>query len=296
MCGRLLVAPWDKKARQSYQCTEFSADLHSVFGIDTHNDVVNIHPLKFCYRYKQVMDRSILAQCQHSHYTVSTIPYEWKKHTAEECQVCDITYMSKQVNTCVPIFIFIQICNPRSPQAIHVNLTPTTGRPAKNSPHKIISEIRKIAPPRLYSLYHQTLLNMKNPAIIEQLQCPICLNILCQPLELSCRALVCTYCLVHWFMLFNCSEVKCPCCFMQSPIQPQQQQLKPAPPLDQTLLKDIMVKCERCKRDVKAGDFDTHECSTLPTKVEVKMASRVLKRLASTSPEQTLLCTGGKVS
>ena len=62
---------------------------------------------------------------------------------------------------------------------------------------------------------------------------------------------------------------------MQSPIQPQQ--LKPAPPLVQTLLKDIMVKCERCKRDVKAGDYDTHECSTLPTKVEVKMASRVLK-------------------
>ena len=33
VCGRLLVAPRDKKARQSYQCTEFSADLHSVFGI-----------------------------------------------------------------------------------------------------------------------------------------------------------------------------------------------------------------------------------------------------------------------
>eukprot|EP00731_Ephydatia_muelleri_P011647 Em0006g541a len=73
---------------------------------------------------------------------------------------------------------------------------------------------------------------------------------------------------------------------MVSPIQPQQ--LKPAPPLIQTSLKDIMVKCVRCKRDVRAGDYDTHECSTLPTKVEVKMASRVLKRLASTSPEQTL--------
>ena len=71
---------------------------------------------------------------------------------------------------------------------------------------------------------------------------------------------------------------------MESPIQPQQ--LKPAPPLIQTLLKDIMVKCVRCKRDVRAGDYDTHECSTLPTKVEVKMASRVLKRQASTGPEQ----------
>eukprot|EP00731_Ephydatia_muelleri_P021084 Em0013g811a len=91
--------------------------------------------------------------------------------------------------------------------------------------------------------------------------------------------------------LIKC-EVKCPCCFMQSPIQPQQ--LKPAPPLVQTLLKDIMVKYERCKRNVKAGDF--YECSTLPTKVEVKMVSRVLKRLASTSPEQILLCTGGNAA
>ena len=103
--------------------------------------------------------------------------------------------------------------------------------------------------------------------------------------SISCRALVCTNCLVHCFLLFNCSEVKCPCCFMESPIQPQQ--LKPAPPLIQTLLKDIMVNCVRCKRDVKAGDYDTHECSTPPTEVEVKMASRVLKRLASTSPEHT---------
>ena len=62
--------------------------------------------------------------------------------------------------------------------------------------------------------------------------------------------------------------------------------LKPAPPLIQTLLKDIMVKCVRCKRDVRAGDYDTHECSSPPTKVEVKMASRILKRLVSTSPEQ----------
>ena len=81
MCGRLLVAPRDKKSKWSYQCTEFAADLRSVFGIDTHNDAVNIHPLKFCY---QVFDQSILAQCHNSHYTT---PYEWKKHTAEECKV-----------------------------------------------------------------------------------------------------------------------------------------------------------------------------------------------------------------
>ena len=38
---------------------------------------------------------------------------------------------------------------------------------------------------------------------------------------------------------------------------------------------------------------DMHECSTLPERVEVKMASRVLKRLASTRPKQILLSIGG---
>ena len=38
VCCRLLVAPRDKKSRRSFQCTEFAADLHSVFDIETHND------------------------------------------------------------------------------------------------------------------------------------------------------------------------------------------------------------------------------------------------------------------
>ena len=44
-----------------------------------------------------------------------------------------------------------------------------------------------------------------------------------------------------------------------------------APSLILTLLKDMVVICGRCKRDVRAGDYDTHECNTLPTKAEVKM-------------------------
>ena len=89
MCGRLLVAPRDKKSRRSYQCTEFSADLHSVFGIDTHNDAVNIHPLKFCYRCKQVMDGSILAQCQHSvQFLMSEETHCWRNSRFDRLPAC----------------------------------------------------------------------------------------------------------------------------------------------------------------------------------------------------------------
>ena len=67
-------------------------------------------------------------------------------------------------------------------------------------------------------------------------------------------------------------------------------ELKSASQLITTLLKDVMVHCIACKRDVKAEDYHTHECSTSPTKGEVKMASQVLCRLADTSPAlQSLL-------
>eukprot|EP00731_Ephydatia_muelleri_P019394 Em0012g219a len=66
-----------------------------------------------------------------------------------------------------------------------------------------------------------------NPAILEQLLCPIYLRILHQPLELPCRALVCTACMVEWFKVFK---------------------LKAATLLIQALL------CQTCRKDIKACD------------------------------------------
>ena len=72
------------------------------------------------------------------------------------------------------------------------------------------------------------------------------------------------------------------------------QRVKPASQLITTLLKDLMVHCIAFKRDVKAEDYHTHDCSTSPTKGEVKMASQVLCRLADTSPEKYItISTGG---
>ena len=75
--------------------------------------------------------------------------------------------------------------------------------------HAIIAWIKGIASPH-YSPPDVPLATINNPAILDQLQCPVCLMILCQPLELSCRALVCTTCTVEWFIEFKCIEVKCP--------------------------------------------------------------------------------------
>ncbi|KAL5494103.1 hypothetical protein EMCRGX_G015376 [Ephydatia muelleri] len=132
----------------------------------------------------------------------------------------------------------------------------------------------------------QRLSTLNNSAILGQLQCLICLELLCQPLELPCRALVCTTCMVRWFEVFSCSNVKCPCCFVDAPLLPSA--LKPAPPIIMVLLQDIHVECSSCKKNIRIGDYNIHDCDAKPTKDKVKMASQVLSKLAATSPDKTI--------
>eukprot|EP00731_Ephydatia_muelleri_P009881 Em0005g467a len=118
------------------------------------------------------------------------------------------------------------------------------------------------------------------------------LKILHQPLELPCRALVCTACLVEWFKVFNCSGVKCLCCFHDTPITAPQ--LKAAPLLIQTLLRDIVLQCQTCRKDIKACEYGTHQCNGESTKADLQTAFRVLRRLASRTPSQPItIPTGG---
>ena len=63
--GRLLVVPI------KLVIPMHAADLHSVFGIHTHNDAVNIHPCTLILLSMQTSNglKHSIAQCQHSHYT-----------------------------------------------------------------------------------------------------------------------------------------------------------------------------------------------------------------------------------
>ncbi|KAL5516722.1 hypothetical protein EMCRGX_G002128 [Ephydatia muelleri] len=134
------------------------------------------------------------------------------------------------------------------------------GRSKANS---IIGYINGIAPPNC--LPDAPLASQLN-TVMEQLLCSVCLDVLCQPLELPCRALVCTMCTVQLFRTFNCNDVKCPCCYSETPVIPSE--LKPAPPLVQALLSNVMVHCITCTRDMRA------------------YGSQVLTRLADTSPDK----------
>ncbi|KAL5493981.1 hypothetical protein EMCRGX_G015242 [Ephydatia muelleri] len=148
-----------------------------------------------------------------------------------------------------------------------------TVRQAGISPNTLIAHLQKIAsPPAFLHEPSPPLASVKDLSILEELKCSICANVLSQPLELMCSALVCTTCLTE--SIAASGAVSCPCCSNDDPLLPT------------------------CQTSIK---WDTpaairwHECVPSLTSEEEKQAAELLKRAISTSPDKGVvqLATGG---
>ena len=65
--------------------------------------------------------------------------------------------------------------------------------------NKLIAHLLKIAPPPVFSNEtYPPLASQNNVTVLNELKCIVCSNILSRPLELPCRKLVCTRCVVKW--------------------------------------------------------------------------------------------------
>ena len=159
----------------------------------------------------------------------------------------------------------------------------------------LIVFIKSTAPPSLYlpDCTAPAPSDDNNPSILEELKCSICWNLVCQPMELPCRALVCAQCFIDWLTASAC--VQCPCCTSDEALVPAA--VKPASALVLMLLREVMVHCANCNRDVKAHLYSSHQCVPSPTRDELQTAASILKRAISSSPKQSLvtLPTGGTV-
>ena len=63
-------------------------------------------------------------------------------------------------------------------------------------------------------------------------------------------------------------NVNCPCCSEDCPLVPSH--IKPAYTVILLLLSDILVHCAGCNRDIKAGEYEGHECVPSLTPEEEK--------------------------
>ena len=158
----------------------------------------------------------------------------------------------------------------------------------------LIAHLEKIAPPRvLLPEPSPPLASMNNQLMLEELKCALCSNILSQPLELQCGALVCIKWLQDWIAATG--AVNCPCCSEDGPLVSSD--VRQAPGVILLLLSDVLVYCTDCCRDIKAGDYEGHDCVPSLTPEKEKQAEGLLKRAISTSTDKGIiqLPTGGTV-
>eukprot|EP00731_Ephydatia_muelleri_P014464 Em0008g184a len=131
---------------------------------------------------------------------------------------------------------------------------------------------------------------MNSSSVLSQLKCQLCSNLLTQPLELPCSALVCTKCIAEWVAATGAEN--CPCSD-DGPLLSSR--IRPASNLILLLLADILAHCISCSRDVKADAYEAHKCTPSLTPNEEREAVVLLKKAISTSTEKGIihLATGG---
>eukprot|EP00731_Ephydatia_muelleri_P003032 Em0001g3032a len=102
--------------------------------------------------------------------------------------------------------------------------------------------------------------------------------------------LVCAKCIAD--SIATSASTQCPCCEDAMNFVPGS--VQPAPDLTQRLLCDVMVSCDTCNRDVRAGDYDSHECHRLGV-IEEQCASKVIRRILSENTKDNIIQikTGG---
>ena len=153
-------------------------------------------------------------------------------------------------------------------------------------PNAIIKYIQGIAPATVTDLgCPKPPLATDNLSCLSKLECPLCCEILSQPIELPCSVLACAECIIAWLKISG--TVLCPCCYSDIPMAPAS--LRPASDLIISLLHDILVHCTSCGRDMRAGAYVGHQCTRSPTRSEVNMAANVLRHVISNSPLMSVL-------
>eukprot|EP00731_Ephydatia_muelleri_P021472 Em0014g63a len=161
----------------------------------------------------------------------------------------------------------------------------------RQAPNTLIAHLQKIAsPPALLHEPSPSLASMNNKLIVEKLKCAVCSNVLSEPLELTCSALVCTTCLTE--CIAASGAVNCPCCSDDDPSHVR--------PVSNGIFLCCYqmfgdIDCAGCNRDIRSGDYGGHECVPSLTPEEEKEAAGLLKRTISTSPDKGVVQLGGAV-
>ena len=154
-------------------------------------------------------------------------------------------------------------------------------------------------------------------SLLDHLLCPICKDVMYQPVQGPCEHSYCYNCLENYFVNVNSVSAPCPVCKTILNVE----DIHTPHRLLLNLLKTATVRCRMCKREIPAENLDNHErdCCHYTTmeseevtdvfsvlkrpldhpldEVESHLATRLIKRMkANSSSNHLTLKTGGTVS
>ena len=194
---------------------------------------------------------------------------------------------------------------------MHIKASKGRGRPSGETPRSVFEHIKSVAPPALPGDPQPQFVPSSTT---EKLICPICLDVLNRPVELSCDHIICCSCCCT--AIQSTRSLNCPCC--RDHTLSSETILSPSHLL-MSLINDLVVTCIRkCGNIVKLEKYGEHlssncrNCcenvnspskvtlrdvpskpSTSPaTSVEVKAAHHLVKRLLHQGEESSTSTSG----
>ena len=176
---------------------------------------------------------------------------------------------------------------------MHLKEPRKPGRQPGVTPSALLHHINTIAPQKIMGGKNDPALAPTQViSVIDLLKFPMCKGMLSQPLKLHCDVVVCAKCVVD--AITTSASTRCPCCEDAVNLLPSS--VQPASDIIQRLQCDVIILCETCNRDVRAGDYDSHECQKSGV-LEEQMACKVIRRILSESTSDNILQikTGGTV-
>ena len=129
------------------------------------------------------------------------------------------------------------------------------GRPSGYSPTAAIAHIKQLVKslPHFVDSAEEVIYTSDQAAT---LLCPLCLEVLDQPIELACSNLVCGNCCCKW--IERSGTLSCPCCYYH---QLDDLTMYLLSTVVQDLLGTLKLSCTKCHKTTTAAQYRLHKIS-----------------------------------
>ena len=230
ICGEKLSKSKSSKAETSYLCSSNVQFMQDNFGISVEKDVSDVHPPRFCKKCHLSPSRGLVF---------------WEPHQEEECKTCNLATVVKTGG------------RPSKPKRGRGKSSTTVEKRQAESEVvdfcKLVDSLVENVPSNRVEAFGKKFTFARE--VPREYLCPVCLDILDQPVETDCQHYFCSDCTKGVAITSSC--LTCPLCKADS--------LSSIRVLTRMVLnfkKDLQVTCKTCGENARYEDCGDHECAT----------------------------------